>query len=353
MNAMQKYLVIIICYCLFPFLALHAQTQADFSQLNQDLKQIYANYVKQQDKCGTPKSFPQEQQQTLLQKLEDTYLLSERSHRKPDSDSESLLYRAPNIAFAKFALYYGIAPLIAKKENSHRLLWDSLTVDSYKWCESGRMIVDNIALVKLYLGLGAEMNFRNAVKASLYEYSSAGDGWKSGEPEPILKDENNADDLEKSGSTRGFDQDNDDYYGYRYYRTPVTYWLEEYILRGFPTSMLETHRLLYPRFMKRASVKDVASILANPEKYKIPVNLNCPYRGAAPESGVTPDSDITASNLDATCPLTPSINMRDAMGRTPLHIAGLAKNKAVYDFLITQGADITIKDFRDNLPILK
>ncbi|MCH9852236.1 MAG: hypothetical protein K0U45_06500 [Alphaproteobacteria bacterium] len=45
--------------------------------------------------------------------------------------------------------------------------------------------------------------------------------------------------------------------------------------------------------------------------------------------------------------------MRDAMGRTPLHIAGLAKNKAVYDFLITQGADITIKDFRDNLPILK
>ncbi len=346
MNAMKKYLVIIICYCLFPFLTLHAQTQATFPKLSQTLKQINANYVKQQDKCGTPKPFPQEQQQNLLQKLEDTYLLSKRSHRTPDSDSENLLYHLPNIAFAKFALYYGIAPLIAKKENSHELLLDSLTVNSHKWCER-RTGADNIALAKLYLGLGAEMDFRDAVKTSLYEDGAAADdGYINSIP--IITHKNNADDLEKPGSTRSFEQDGDDYYGYRYYRTPVTYWLEEYILRGFPTSMLETHLLLYPRFMKRASVKDVADILANPEKYKIPVNLNCPYRGAALESIITPTPDS-----EATCPLTPSINMRDAMGRTPLHIAKITGNDAVYDYLISQTADTSIKNFRDNPPIFK
>ena len=44
--------------------------------------------------------------------------------------------------------------------------------------------------------------------------------------------------------------------------------------------------------------------------------------------------------------------MRDAMGRTPLHIAGEQGNKAVFNALITIGADTNIKDYRGLLPKL-
>ncbi len=201
-----------------------------------------------------------------------------------------------------------------------------------------------IALSKLYLALGVDIDATagiedfftyddygkfikktsyNALQLSLFEYTLALDRY-------IIKpdEQHRADDIKPPNKSR-----KDPEWHYYYYRSPVTYWLESFIAAGYPASMLDTHQILYPHFMKNATPQTIKNMLANPKKHSLKANINCPF--------------------EQKCPLTPSINMRDAMGRTPLHIAGLAKNKAVYDFLISQGADITIKDFRDNLPILK
>ncbi len=201
-----------------------------------------------------------------------------------------------------------------------------------------------IALSKLYLALGVDINATagiedfftyddygkfikkfsyNALQISLFEYVVARDRY-------IIKpdEKHRADDIKPPNKSR-----EDPEWHYYYYRSPVTYWLESFIAAGYPAQMLDTHQMLYPHFMKNATPQTIKNMLDNPKQHSLKANINCPF--------------------EQKCPLTPSINMRDAMGRTPLHIAGLAKNKAVYDFLISQGADITIKDFRDNLPILK
>ena len=82
-------------------------------------------------------------------------------------------------------------------------------------------------------------------------------------------------------------------------------------------------------------------MLDNPKAHAIKTNINCNY-----------DKDEDEDETALICPLTPSINMRDAMGRTPLHIAGNEGNQAVYDYLKNMGADTSIMDYRGNSPTL-
>ena len=124
---------------------------------------------------------------------------------------------------------------------------------------------------------------------------------------------------------------------YAYRKSKVTYWLEEFIESGYPAEMLDTHKLHYPRYMKSASVEDVKDMLDNPKAHAIKTNINCNENAKG----------------EPICPLTPSVNIRDAMGRTPLHIAGNEGNEAVYNYLRNNGADTSIMDYRNNLAILK
>ena len=127
---------------------------------------------------------------------------------------------------------------------------------------------------------------------------------------------------------------------YAYRKSKVTYWLEEFIESGYSAEMLDTHKLHYPRFMKSASVEEIKRMLDNPKAHAIKTNINCNY---------DKDEDETA----LICPLIPSINIRDAMGRTPLHIAGEQGNEDVFNYLKNNGADTSIMDYRNNLAILK
>ncbi|MCH9852804.1 MAG: hypothetical protein K0U45_04795 [Alphaproteobacteria bacterium] len=262
-----------------------------------------------------------------------------------------------------FENYGGIPPLLgvtAQKErdknpnkfSSHNQLMRQIDRSLYSDNELPDLPSNYaITLSKLYLALGANIDATgyfddptidmpddtignikfgsyiktsyNALQISLFEYIVAHDKY-------IIKpdEQHRADDI----LLKLKDEEYPDWHRI-YYRSPVTYWLESFIAAGYPASMLDTHQILYPHFMKNATPQTIKDMLANPKQHSLKANINCPF--------------------EQKCPLTPSINMRDAMGRTPLHIAGLAKNKAIYDFLISQGADITIKDFRDNLPILK
>ncbi|MCH9843878.1 MAG: ankyrin repeat domain-containing protein [Alphaproteobacteria bacterium] len=314
--------------------------------------------------------FPKSRERELLLHIENNYLKKATTYQAMYENDNPLGY-VSSIAMAKLFLFYEGNPFYIKDtNNSTPLMWifgqvnipDENTPDLTHQ-EIRNHIKDNniiwssvlpsnnaITIAKLYLGLGADIHAktnesRTALTSSLYVYVEGADEW-SDEP---FDPKHRADDIIEPHDDRKPGQyDNDDYNDYTYYRSPVTYWLEEFMAKGLPVSMLDTHLMLYPHFMKTASVEEVTDMLNNPEAHKIPANINCPYRGADIESGFEPDP-----YSEATCPLIPFIHMRDAMGRTPLHIAGLAKNKAVYDFLISQGADITIKDFRDNLPILK
>ncbi len=164
--------------------------------------------------------------------------------------------------------------------------------------------LDAIALVKKHLSLGAEFDTYIALRHSLQDAYQAADDWTDG-TEATIDEKDRADDIQQPRSSRSPYQDNDDYSYSAYYRTPVTYWLEELIARGYPASMLDVHRLLYPRYMKNAGIEDIKALLAQPE-----------------DNGQATD-----------------INMRDAMGRTPLYIADIQGNQAIFDYLKQNGAD--------------
>ncbi|MCH9845033.1 MAG: hypothetical protein K0U39_05945, partial [Alphaproteobacteria bacterium] len=196
--------------------------------------------------------------------------------------------------------------------------------------------------IKLYLSLGAHIydqetrGTNSALYQSLYNYDYRKEYSVPIDEKHRVSDVEDYMDAEIPRQV--FDEEEE-----FYYRSPVTYWIEDFIAKEYPIAMLDTHSLLYSAFIEAASVEDIADILNNPEAHKIPINSNCPYI-KADENG-----DKDEMEVGRICPLTPSINMRDAMGRTPLHIAKVTGNDAVYDYLIAQGADATIKDFRGNL----
>ncbi len=324
--------------------------------------EIQHEYKYYDEKYGDSHNFPKEREQGLLNCVENKYF-------KKATDTENLFsslnFRyAPPAPFIKLFLYHGFdifkndsadnlylvsavyqgdfkhinIPALTHKEIVETL-YPTSNISYLNKVWMGNMPKDiAINLAKLFLSLGvhADKNdYNDIVTSSLYQYAPEQNGGDFDSNHFKPDEKHRADDIQKPTK----DSDGNDVRKYEFsitfYRSPVTYWLEEFIAAGYPASMLDTHKLHYPHFMKDASVAQVTEMLKNPDAHKIPTNQNCPYKAEAMD-----------------CPLTPSINMRDAMGRTPLHIAGEQGNKAVFDALITIGADTNLKDYRGNVPKL-
>ena len=332
------------------------------------IKHYYYYYA---HKFDNKKMFPAEKETLFIQRIEKKYFLSKKYLGEGFFYFDALLTNTPSIAFAKKLMKYGSDALAIDKWNGSTLLTNAVyqrypikvldfnlhsekylqydieteyhadnddPSNNIEWAKN-LPFKNSIELAKLYMGLGVDIDVKNkegenALTLSLASYVvflESYDGYK--EEHKTYDDKHKANDIKKPHTYVG-------YATYYFYRTPVTYWLEEFIEAGYPASMLETHKLLYPRFMKSASVEDVKDMLDNPEAYAIEVNINCNY---------DKDEDETA----LICPLTPSINIRDAMGRTPLHIAGNEGNEDVFNYLKNNGADASIMDYRKNLAMLK
>ncbi|MCH9852085.1 MAG: hypothetical protein K0U45_01115, partial [Alphaproteobacteria bacterium] len=309
--------------------------------------------------------FPKARTREILHHIEVHFLQPHRDEiMNVNENDKRVLYGSHNIDMAKLFMHYGaiafapsksrnVQPItgVARQYPRGKDINKNLSHDEIiaiikdplanKDPVSGDLPSNNsIALIKLYLSLGANIfdqetrKTNGALYASLYDYSF------------IREDGVPIDEKHKIGwvgKYLGTEIENHHYGDGDFYRSPVTYWIEDFIAREYPIAMLDSHALLYSRFMETASVEDIADILTNPEAHKIPINTNCPYIKAYK------DGSIDEIEVKFICALTPSIDMRDAMGRTPLHIAKVTGNDAVYDYLIAQGANTTIRDFRGNL----
>ncbi len=318
------------------------------------LLNIHPEYAYYGNKYDDGSYFPKAREQELLTNIEDNYL-KKYPYQKLD-DRDNPLGEVFHVSFAKLFLRYGgnpfdlsftVTPLsgVVSRSQINRKNVPDLTHDEIiaaiknhpkPWI--GNLPSNNvIGLAKLYLSLGADIHFkdsygRDVLYLSLYKYRWIGDGDYDNETYARL-DEKHLSHQEKKSQEEG------NIRFIKYYKTPVTYWLLDFFVRGYSAEMLDTHKLLYPRYMKRVSVEEIKKMLDNPKAHAIKTNINCNY---------DKDEDETA----LICPLTPSINMRDAMGRTPLHIAGNEGNEAVYNYLRNNGADTSIKDYRGNSPTL-
>ncbi len=331
------------------------------------LNQVNFEYSYYAHPYDDSKHFPQTREQEILNHIEN-HFLKEHADKIFAGRFNPLEYTS-SINIAKLLLNYGgqafdnniladfswqskryknIDPNLSHEEIIE-IVKNNLNNMRKDYWERGKPNKNKIDLIKLYLSLGADINAkgfleRTPLTASLYIYVTFREGSSSRDREdikiiPHIKpdEKHRADDIVVIKNFEGSSIIS--YRHHTYYRTPITYWLEEFIEAGYPASMLDTHKLLYPRFMKGASVEDVKDMLDNPKANAIKTNINCNY---------DKDEDETA----LICPLIPSINMRDAMGRTPLHIAGNEGNQAVYNYLKNNGADTSIKDYRGNSPTL-
>ena len=309
--------------------------------------------------------FPQDREQEILTHLED-YFLKDKPYQKFYGDRNNPLVGISSIAMARLFLRYGgnvfdvnsdflfdsgITPLAGVSIQEGRLREyfikdiESFSHDefiteiskSYPFYYRKDLATPNaIALIKLYLSLGAKSDEEipkrlsenaSAIEFSLYHNTIEEGGYNSIYIWP--DDKHRADDIKAPIK--------EEYSNEFFYRSPVTYWLEEFIESGYPAEMLDTHKLHYPYFMNSASVENVKNMLDNPKAHAIKTNINC-------------NEDAKGEPI---CPLTPSINMKDAMGRTPLHIAGNEGNEDVFNYLKNNGADTSIMDYRNNLATLK
>ena len=335
-----------------------------------DIMVMNKEYYYHASQWGDSKLFSATREQELITKIEKTYFVTDIHKEAAKFFYFPYFVTSPN--FAKMFLHYGMdifihtrggcTPLIVAVHQYYQppseeevpaeylRMYPELEGSEF-FFYYGRSTSPNhaIALAKLYLALGIDIHAicneydgRDAINALTESFIEYAEYYFEIQDEKFHHelppaDPNIPDYYEIKPKTG-------EYLGGSYRKSKVTRFLENFIESGYPAAMLDTHLMLYPRFMKNASVEDIADILSNPEAYKISVNKNCPYRGAAIETGFEPDP-----YSEATCPLIPFIHMRDAMGRTPLHIARMTGNDAVYDYLIAQGADITIKDASDNL----
>ncbi len=333
-----------------------------------DMHHIYSEYSYYDSKYGDGKKFPPGREAQLLKCIEDNYIQGTSFSWSARKESINL----PSISFAKLFLKYGFNPIKIHADSYYKTILGSTARQNKKiknppnltheqiikalYSEWGRQNTwfgnrpsDNaIKMIKLFLSLGVDNHkdsliWKNSIILSLYRYNSEFDA----EGRFVIPDEKyRADDIKAPHNIKvrydGINEPN--LFKITYFRTPVTYWLEEFIEREYPIEMLDSHALLYPRFMESASLDEIQSMTENPQAHKIAVNINCPYRGVEAETDGSADEN--------NCPLTPSINMKDAMGRTPLHIAGNEGNQAVYDYLKNMGADASIMDYRNNLATL-
>ncbi|MCH9844042.1 MAG: hypothetical protein K0U39_00890 [Alphaproteobacteria bacterium] len=312
-------------------------------------------------------SFPRMRARDILQKIEMDIInqlqqLSDKDLARAQFSDD--LYHAFSLPVVKLLLYYGANPVHRDAETGNSPIngivrqavvrgedfKTGLThTEMMEWYNSSNnetwpntLPSDTaINLTRLYVALGETIHKTDDTRSAIYDplWLSLYDEVTRVGYKLILR--NAIGDARRVEEKYPWDTE----YDHSYYTSPVTDWIQNFITRRHDAHMLDTHFLLYPRFMKTASVEEIVDILNNPETLNTPViNSNCPYRGADIESGVMRDPDP-----EATCPLTPHINMRDAMGRTPLHIARMTGNDAVYYYLIAQGADTSIKDFRGNL----
>ncbi len=310
--------------------------------------------------------FPKSRERDILQYIE-TEFLQPHGDEIIEKNGRAFLYYSHSIDMAKLFMRYGsiaFAPtkshevqpitgvaeqLIRQTNINKNLTHDDIIAinESSNKNENEKWVYNlpsnnSIALIKLYLSLGANIydkesyDANGALYESLYDYD-----YSFAEEEGVKLDEKHkVTNIQKYISS----ETEINYYGEGiFYRSPVTYWIEDFIAADQSVTLLETHPLLYSAFIEAADVADVADILNNPKAHKIAINSNCPYIKADKKG------NKNKAEVKKICPLTPHINMRDAMGRTPLHIAKVTGNDAVYDYLIAQNADTTIKDFRGNL----
>ena len=343
----------------------YKQTPELVREWESEIHSINMEYGRYAHIWNNEKAFPTEREKILINQIKDNHL----RHHGYATYARSRFSYPPSMAFAKLFMQYGFNPndtyyalTRAVNQQSRTLarahlegsLNITVSIKEYydKYYDKIRVPIspwnfsyeNSITLAKLYLSLGADIyieregghaNKYNAFSNSLRYYDFDCENCEQPtRPLEAFSPKLYAPFLDSTIKR----------YPHKlkqYRKTKVTDWLESFIESGYPSGMLDTHKLLYPHFMKGASVADVKDMLDNPQANAIKTNINCNY-----------DKDEDEDETALVCPLTPSINMRDAMGRTPLHIAGEQGNQAVYDYLKNMGADTTIKDYRGNSPTL-
>ena len=257
-----------------------------------DMNLVRAEYYYHASKYGDSKIFPAEREQFLIKKIEDEYFAN--GDHVELNNVYNLTAFIESINFAKMFARYGVNLIQFTTKGSTGLIYSvnqnysppllkDLPLDEVRqyvqfrseqdvaaYLEFGVTISASqaIALAKLYLSLGVDVHAittvyddipQNALTQSYTTYLK------------IIRI-NLGEDYNNKEAVFGYIEPEDvpapdpnplpDYYNglqpktdtkkYAYRKSKVTYWLEEFIESGYSAEILETHRLLYPRFMESA-----------------------------------------------------------------------------------------------------
>ncbi len=286
-KGMKHFYSLIVYFLLGLFLSTIAHAQETErnkwnSGFNKELWQFRFEYGYYTTKYHDSSYFPADREQEFSNYIEDKYLKI-IDHQILQEPYNPLLYIV-SAPMAKLLLRYGGSPfdkdllewftgrteleiedksklpdlthqevtnIVNEREKNTTLPWTPRLLDD-----------ENIAIIKLYLSLGTVQYFddetyrKSQIIVSLYDADYLENF--------IPPDEKHrADDIRKKQTPK----ETRSYYGY--YRSPVTYWLEEFIESGYPAEMLDTHKLLYPRFMKEASVEEIKKCLIIPKHMRL------------------------------------------------------------------------------------